>query len=374
MAWRVRIGCFNSQKVKQCGRKNSLIQFLRAAAMILMKLFRFLVPFLAFFMLQTLLLLLVSMLHKFSRIFLYFPLFSKTLTLIFCMWWVFYLILLCGDIEINPGHNKVKIMHWNVNSISTDNICRKTFIETFNFTENYDVIAITESNIHSNVPDEDLTIEGYTIGRRDLPINSYYGGILVYVKNDLPFKERHDLESFSNQLILEINFSNKKIICSINYRKHHHGDNTLLNNYFTSFENTVDKIKSENPFCSVYIGDFNAHHSQWCPTDTTDDVGDKLQCILEDKNLFQLVNEPTHIMPNSQTCIDLVITDRPNLATKCEILPSLHTRCHHQINHVELNIINPLLLHSIEKYGITIVLTFKVSKKQSSSSIGNASS
>ena len=341
MAWRVQIGCFNSLKVKQCGRKIfSLIQFMRTAAVTLIKLFIFLFHFLTLIIVQTPLFLLVSILHKFSKI-LYCPLFSKTLTSIFCMWWVLYLILLCGDIEINPGHNKVKIMHWNLNSISTDNFCRKTLIESYNFTENYDVIAITESNIHANVPDEDLAIEGYTVRRRDLPIDTYYGGIIVYVKSDLPFRERPDLEGFSNQLILEINFANKKILCSINYRKHHHDDNTILNNYLTSLDRTFDKIKSENPFCSVYIGDFNAHHSQWCPTDTTDNVGDKLQCILEEKNLFQLVNEPTHIMPNSQTCIDLVITDRPDLATKCEIRPSLHTRCHHQINHVELNIINP---------------------------------
>ena len=44
---------------------------------------------------------------------------------------------------------------------------------------------------------------------------------------------------------------------------------------------------------------------------------------------------------NSKSCIDLVLTDQPNLVINCEIILSLHTNCHHQINHVTLNIRSP---------------------------------
>ena len=41
------------------------------------------------------------------------------------------------------------------------------------------------------------------------------------------------------------------------------------------------------------------------------------------------------------SCIDLVLTVQANLVINCEIIPSLHANCHHQINHVTLNIRSP---------------------------------
>ena len=60
--------------------------------------------------------------------------------------------------------------------------------------------------------------------------------------------------------------------------------------------------------------------------------------IISDNCLNQLVNEATHVTSIAETCIDLVITDKPDLVTKCTVLPSLHEKCHHKINHVELNV------------------------------------
>ena len=58
-------------------------------------------------------------------------------------------------------------------------------------------------------------------------------------------------------------------------------------------------------------------------------------------HLQQLVTERTYSVGGSKSCIDLVLTDQPNLVINCEIIPSLHTNCHHQINHVTLNIRSP---------------------------------
>ena len=67
--------------------------------------------------------------------------------------------------------------------------------------------------------------------------------------------------------------------------------------------------------------------------DTTDNPGDLLEGIFDDYSLHQLVSEPTHFSGDSATCIDLVVTNQPNLINECSIKPSLHTTCHHQINH-----------------------------------------
>ena len=44
-----------------------------------------------------------------------------------------------------------------------------------------------------------------------------------------------------------------------------------------------------------------------------------------------MISDPTHILPNSSSCIDLIFTNQPNLVTESRVYPSLHTKCHHQI-------------------------------------------
>ena len=104
-------------------------------------------------------------------------------------------------------------------------------------------------------------------------------------------------------------------------------------------------VAAENPLCALHIGDLNCRSSSFWKGDSGKgdqfDAGNLLVSILNDTGLQQLVHEPTHIINDSKSCIDLVITDHPNLINECSMLPSLHTNCHHSMNHVVLNIHNP---------------------------------
>ena len=265
---------------------------------------------------------------------------AQPLTLCFLsnLWWFTFIILLCGDIHENPGPN-LKFLHWNVNSISTDNYLRKTLIEAHNVSKKYDLISITETGLHPNTSNADLQIEGYSLYRRDLPVDRNYGGVMVYVSENIASQDRKDLETLQDQLILELNINNRRIFVSSNYRKHH-ADQTELTAYMENFELSVENIKSQSPFCSFFIGDYNCHNSAWLSSDRTDTPGELLNDIILQNGFQQLVNEPTHFMGNTKTCIDLVITDQPNLVNECCVLPSLHNRCHHFLNHVDINISN----------------------------------
>ena len=90
------------------------------------------------------------------------------------------------------------------------------------------------------------------------------------------------------------------------------------------------KINEENPHCVVYLGEFNAHSSEWWIGDDTDYEGRELLHYFSTNQLHQLVNEPTYFVGDNRSCIDLVLTDQPNL-----------TNCHHQISQVSLNIRSP---------------------------------
>ena len=54
--------------------------------------------------------------------------------------------------------------------------------------------------------------------------------------------------------------------------------------------------------------------------------------------MTQLIDQPTSIEPRGKSCVDLIITDQPNLFVDYGIHSSLDNNCHHQIIHGKINI------------------------------------
>ena len=54
--------------------------------------------------------------------------------------------------------------------------------------------------------------------------------------------------------------------------------------------------------------------------------------------LQQPTSDPTHLLANSSSCIDLTNTNQPNLAVNSNLYPSFHVKCHHQIIHCKFNL------------------------------------
>ena len=86
------------------------------------------------------------------------------------------------------------------------------------------------------------------------------------------------------------------------------------------------------------LGDFNAKSSHWCPNDTSSNEGILIDSLSSYYGLFQLISEPTHILPNFSSCIDLIFTSQPNLVIQSGVYPSLHSNCHHNITFVKFDL------------------------------------
>ena len=52
--------------------------------------------------------------------------------------------------------------------------------------------------------------------------------------------------------------------------------------------------------------------------------------------LKQLIQESTHILTDSSSCIDLIFTSQPNLVMESGVHSSLHQNCHHQIIYAKI--------------------------------------
>ena len=99
-------------------------------------------------------------------------------------------------------------------------------------------------------------------------------------------------------------------------------------------------MQAENPFCVVITGDFNCRATRWWDNDIEKNEGKLFEQFSSELGLHQLITEPTHLVRDSKSCIDLIFTNQPNLFIESGVHPSLHEQCHHQIVHGKLSIKN----------------------------------
>ena len=79
------------------------------------------------------------------------------------------------------------------------------------------------------------------------------------------------------------------------------------------------------------IDNFNAKSSNWYLTDVTSFEGSQIEFLVSQFATSQVINEPTHILDNSMSCIDLIFTSQPSKIMDSGVHSSLHSNCHHQI-------------------------------------------
>ena len=226
-------------------------------------------------------------------------------------WFYIKKIILSGDIETNPRPQSKRcqefsIRHWNLNSIATVNT--KSVYYYLQFTMSF--VCQKHILIKSILPeDRNLEIPGYDLIQVEHPANSKQGSVCIYYRNSLPLKT------------LDIFYLQERII-------------TFTNNLVL----ILDKIFEPNPFLVIALGDFNTKLSQWYKNDKTTTEGSKIANLTSQYGLKQIINQPTHILNNSSSCIDLLFTSQANLVMESGVHSSLHSNCYHQIIYARFNL------------------------------------
>ena len=215
-----------------------------------------------------------------------------------------------GDVEKNPGpgtenddfsdtvssassailHGNFSLVHYNVQSV----VNKIDIIEPE--LSNFSLISLTETWLNSTVPNEDIQFNNFQVPfRRDREGDSH-GGILVYIKNDIPCKRRQDLELLNIECLwVEINIKSKKMLVGTFYRPPN--SNSLV---FSDIENSIGIAVDTGIADIVILGDFNLNvlNAQ---------SARKITELCHQYNLSQLINEPTHFTESSSSVIDLIL-------------------------------------------------------------------
>ena len=157
-----------------------------------------------------------------------------------------------------------------------------------------DILLISETKLGETFPTRQFSIDGFTSPYR-LDRNGFGGGLLVYVREDIPSKFIKTELSNREGFFIKINLRNKKWVIGCSYNPH----NAEISSHMNCMGKAIDSLSSryEN---FLLIGDFNAEVS---------DVSMKEFCdIYSFKNL---IKEPTCFKnPANPKCIDLMLTNR----------------------------------------------------------------
>ena len=168
--------------------------------------------------------------------------------------------------------------------------------------KNIDVLLISETKIDSSFPSAQFHLEGHATPYR-LDRNANGGGILLYIREDIPSKLLNtdlSIEGF----FVEIRLRKKKwLLCSsYNPKK-----NLIVNHLKCIGRNLDSQLGQYENF--ILMGDFNVEPNDANMKDFCQIYGCKN--IIKEKTCFQ--------NPINPTCIDLIITNRPKSFQESEV-------------------------------------------------------
>lgn len=159
------------------------------------------------------------------------------------------------EIKLNRG---LKIGHININRLYNKLDGIRSLLDHFRF----DILAISETWLKSDVLDSEINIEGYSICRKDRSNDEKLcgGGTLIYIRNGLPFETQENTGSTDSECLgIKINRTNCKplYVCRV-YRLEQHRVDLFIDSLKSNM--STFEIADRNDIC--LLGDFNIDYSK----------------------------------------------------------------------------------------------------------------
>lgn len=167
------------------------------------------------------------------------------------------------------------------------------------------MLFCSETCLTENINDFEIEIENYQLERCDSH-SRHTGGVAVYIQNNLNYKVLLNQCYLKNVwcLVLEVRKCELKGIYIVIYHSPNTSDAIFLNFFDDICKQFDDPLKTY-----IIVGDFNIDMSKA----TT--YSKRLDEIVIDNGLTQMVDYPTRVTASSKTTIDLIITNNINIKT-----------------------------------------------------------
>ena len=150
------------------------------------------------------------------------------------------------------------------------------------------------------------------------PSNAKHGGLCLYYKCLLPMKVI-DVSYLRECINFEVKINGKTCNFVSLFSSRSQTKNEF-ENLIENLELNLEHIAKNSPFLILLLGDFYARMQGWYQKDITTFKGCKINIATSQFSLSQII-EPTHILSNSASCINLIFTSQSNLVMHSGIHP-----------------------------------------------------
>ena len=202
--------------------------------------------------------------------------------------------------KLSRNTNSLSMFHVNLRSLSAHLEELQLLLKALK--ANFDIIGISETKEQTGGFLKNVSLDGYTIFSQHS--NSSAGGVALYVKNNLDFIVREDLNALENEFeTIWVELKNKKsqnVLCCCAYRH----PNTEVEQFNKYMDKVMDKVSKENKliFC---MGDFNVNLLNYNIHSHTNDFVN----TMISHHLLPYILHPTRVTDLSATVIDNIFSN-----------------------------------------------------------------
>jgi exonuclease III len=258
-------------------------------------------------------------------------LFTRTCIRLFFV--VVFVVDKCGMAARDIERQTVPTFSGNEFSILHQNVCglkgKKDEIRDFLIENNIKIFGISETLLTQAIPSSLVNIRGYIFERSDR-VGNKGGGIGVYVKEGIEYIRRYDLDNNHVEAVwFEVQQSNSKSFVIGHVYRPPDSSKHLSKCFNKTFLNILSKLNIENKECIV-LGDMNINYLNNSPHALKDSIS--LQ------GFQQLITKPTRVTKDSETLIDVILSNRPEMLCNASVL--LSTLSDHDVISVKRKVNN----------------------------------
>ena len=238
--------------------------------------------------------------------------------------WILTILLLSGDIHPNPGpaslssltsgsestaasflpmnftnlSNHLSFVHYNVQSLAPKlDILGPELFE-------FDILAFSETWLKPSISSDDLHLHSFRKPERKDRTGDSHGGVIIYVKEDIYYKRRLDLEPRGTECIwIELILKNKHILFGLFYRP---PNSDAI--YFSAVEDSFHLAVDTGIKDIIITGDFNFNM-------LSEQSSRKIKDLCRQFSLSQIISQPTHFTENSSLIDLLLVNDNNHVIT-----------------------------------------------------------
>ena len=221
---------------------------------------------------------------------------------------VFLLLILSGDVELNPGlvnsrNRQCRVLYSNIRGLYGN---LHDLIVAF---KGCDILFCSKTLVSNFKHTAELSIPGFKrpiLFKRN-EINRAQG-MAVYIRNGCSASHKATFECGCHEVqIIKVCGKHKKFYLFSVYRNPDADDGI----FYCLLVSMAAIQENDRKASFVFIGNFNAHHKEWLNSiSQTDCHGLRALDFSSESGCDQIIHSPTH---RSGNCLDLIFTDTPGV-------------------------------------------------------------